>query len=196
MCGQERPSLSLTPYDYSRSYRQSVCNLQNQIDDPTDEKQLRNALNGMNLTTFLVDDSRFFYLNEDNSIRRRSPGLIAEIMDELADRAGFAWRNSFGALNSTVLPEGKTYADLLEWSVWAYDVSAAYWIKSILRMERGVSFPEGWYDGRTIMVGIEQKEGSKNLELWSFLEPFSAGVWIMIAVTITISAAVYFFLDW
>jgi hypothetical protein len=134
-------------------------------------------------------------VNFNQTINASNPGIIAVLLDEIASRGRFTWRNSFGVLNSLVLPDNKTFNELLDWSVWAYDVSAGQWLKSITRMERGVTFPSGWYDGRVIMVGV-QPEGSAGLDLWSFLQPFSAGVWVMIGVTVVISGIVYWFLDW
>lgn len=191
--GQEQPTLSLEYFNYSTSYRQSVCERQAQLDNET--LQLRNSLEGLQLSMWLFKDNRYVRFDETtNAIDSNDPGLIGVLLDELADRAGFTWRSSFGIIENITLPEGKTYSDLLVWSVWAYDVSAAYWSKSLQRMDKGVSFPEGWYDGRIIMVGVEGDE-SANLDLWSFLEPFTTGVWVMIIVTIVVSALVYWFLD-
>lgn len=189
--GQERPTLQLEPFNYSISYRQNVCARQAQLDNST--RQLRHALEGLQISTFLPADNRYFYFNE--SINAENPGIIGALLDEIATRGRFTWRNSFGVLDSVVLPKNQTYNELLDWTVWAYDVSAAQWLKTITRMERGVTFPSGWYDGRIIMVGLEQT-GSSELELWSFLDPFSIGVWVMIGVTIVVSGLVYWFLDW
>lgn len=188
--GQERPDLQLNPFNYSVSYRQNVCARQVELDNSTLE--LRHALEGLQISTFLPADNRYFFFNE--TIRDDNPGMIGVLMDELARRGRFSWRNSFGVFIDA-LPENQTYEELLDWTVWAYDVSAASWLKTIPRMERGVTFPLGWYDGRIVMIGIVEK-GNAELELWSFLDPFSAGVWIMIGVTIVVSGLVYWFLDW
>ena len=190
--GQEKPTLTLDWFNYSRSLRQSVCERQAQIDNST--LQHRNALSGLNLSTCLYMDNRYFRFDEDGAIDAEYPGLIGVLMDELAKRGGFAWRNSFGIFNNSNLPEDRDFSDLLGWTVWAYDISAAHWSKTIDRIAAGVTYPEGWYDGRMIMIGINDEDSQ--LDVWSFLEPFSTGVWGMIIVTIVVSALVYWFLDW
>lgn len=192
---QEAPTLSLEIFNYSTSFRQSVCDRQAQIDNET--LQLRDALKGLQLSTWMYKDNRYVNFLDDgdtNVLDPNDPGLIPDLLDELATRAGFTWRDSFGIIENITLPQGKTFTDLLVWSVWATDVSAAYWSRSLGRMDLGVSFPEGWYDGRIIMIGVEPG-GTSNLDLWSFLEPFTTGVWIMIIATIIVSAGVYWFLD-
>jgi len=145
------------------------------------------------MSTFIPADNRYFYFNE--TINAENPGIVGVLLDKIAERGGFTWRDSFGVFDSYVLAEDRTFNDLLEWSVWAYDVSAAFWLKSITRMDKGVTFPAGWYDGRVIMVGLQDK-GSAGLEVWSFFDPFTAAVWIMIGVTVVVSGLVYWFLDW
>lgn len=72
-----------------------------------------------------------------------------------------------------------------------------YWTKSLDGLlNRSNSFPpfEIADDGSSIMITVES-DGTSNLNLWSFLEPFTTGVWVMIIVTIVVSALVYMFLD-
>lgn len=215
---QEAPSLFLEMFDYSTSFRQSVCERQAQLDNET--IRLRDALQGLELNTWLYKDNHYVnFLDDNNVLDPDDPGLIVVLLDELAIRGGFTWRNSFGVVDNVTLPEGKvcccieaavksdnlplsnilllqTFTDVAVWSTWAFDVSAVYWAKSLQRMDRGVSYPEGWYNGDVIMIGVKKDAtGSSNLDLWSFLEPFTTGVWIMILVTILVSALVYWFLD-
>lgn len=190
---QEQPTLTLEYFNYSTSHRQSVCERQAQLDNET--LSLRDALSGLQISTWIVGDNRYVRFDEStNTLDSQDVGLIGVLLDKLAERGQFTWRNSFGIIQNTTLPEGKTYSDLLQWSVTSYDISAAYWVKSLERMDRGISFPEGWFNGEVIMIGVEE-DGSANLDLWSFLEPFTTGVWIMIIVTIVVSALVYWFLD-
>ena len=48
---------------------------------------------------------------------RRAPAL--QILDEVAARAGFTWRNSYSTFDD---PEkyGKTWTDLLKWQIETY----------------------------------------------------------------------------
>ncbi len=41
-----------------------------------------------------------FYINRNNNgeIEAASPGIFVEIMDELASRAGFSWRDNYGVV--------------------------------------------------------------------------------------------------
>jgi Ligand-gated ion channel len=204
---QATATMTLEYFNYSTSYRQNVCERQVQLDNSNETLQLRDALAGLQLSTFIYLDNR--YVKFDNTTKALNaktkndgdPGLIAVLLDELAARAGFTWRTSFGVIESMVLPKDSayTYSDLLLWSVSSYDISAAYWQKTLQRMQQGSSFPEGWYDASSIMITIEKdyEDGANNLEsFWGFLAPFSTGVWIMIFVTIVVSALVYWFLDW
>jgi hypothetical protein len=162
----------LTPVmDFSESHRQSVCDRQAQLDNGTLE--LRNALEGLairpvlfygNLTDFILPSAR---------IPEENPGIIVEVLDELARRAQFTWRNSFGAANAD--SDNATIDEMFVWSVRTYDLSAVLWTQSVRRMNYGASFPEGFYDASIIMVGEKQSASSK-LNVWSFLEPFTAGM--------------------
>jgi hypothetical protein len=197
---QETPTLNLEYFNYSTSYRQNVCQRQVQLDS-NETLQLRDALSGLELSTWLFLDNRYVIFDASTkSLNRTDPGLIAVLLDKLADRAGFKWRNSFGVIEDIALPKDKTYTytDLLVWSVSSFDISAAYWQKNLERMHQGASFPEGWYDASLIMIAVEKDEqgGAKNLDLWGFLAPFSTLVWVMILVTIVVSAMAYWFLDW
>ena len=49
-----------------------------------------------------------------------SIGLTAELMDELARRAKFTWRDSFGIFRD---PGNETWTDVLVWGIDTYDVS-------------------------------------------------------------------------
>ena len=95
--------------------------------------------------------------------------IIVEIMDELAERAGFQWRNSFAVINDEI--GNNTFTDLLEWTTSTYDISLDWWTFDIRRMALGVTFPEGWYDSTIIMVGKESSR--KAFEVWAWTEPFS-----------------------
>jgi hypothetical protein len=149
-------------------------------------------------------ESIYFRLNRVGTnntpvIDADQPGILVEMMDEMALRAGFTWRNSFGLLDlSTIehdLAQNTTLDDLLQWTVESFDVSVAEWSKTVQRMERAVSFLEGWYDASIIMVG-NPGDSQEKLDVWAFLLPFDAGVWVMIGLTIFVSGLVYWGLEW
>ena len=58
-------------------------------------------------------------------IAEQNPGLFAVILDEVAKRAGFSWRDSYAAFEpiDAVLDEGKTWTDLLQWQTQNFDIA-------------------------------------------------------------------------
>jgi hypothetical protein len=116
---------------------------------------------------------------ETGAIIKDSPGFTVEILDELAKRAGFSWRTSFGVADITQIGN-RTVDDVLQWTTQNYDISVAQWSRAVKRIEAGIVFPEGVYDGSIIMVGIQETDSKLNI--WAFLEPFEWGVWLMIVV--------------
>lgn len=125
---QQSPFYQVAKFDSSVSYRTNVCERQRKL--YADNISLSDALQGLSLSVVLTNyqapgDTPFFTLtNDTNIIDPDEPLLFAIILDELAERAGFTWRNSFG----TVLPidsstdGNKTWTDLLEWEVETFDL--------------------------------------------------------------------------
>jgi len=177
------------------SHRQSVCDLQAQIFNGT--LKLRDALEGFQLRPMLIesDISSFFLPPGTEVLPTEKAGIIIYILDALAERAGFTWRQSYGIADLATAPSNSTFDDLLEWSAEMYDISANLWLQSVGRLNRGVSFPEGWLDSSIVLVGEKPKSESK-LSMWSFLEPFSAGVWCLIIATTLLSSLTYWWMEW
>jgi hypothetical protein len=186
---QETPAYETPAFDTNQTFRQNVCERQEMLHNGT--VKLRDALAGLALRPRVGGDIRRD--PETGAIQEDYPGIVGVILDELARRAAFTWRNSYG-VTTTPGRGNQTFDDLLDWSVDTYDFMAAGWTETIERMNRGVVFPEGWRDGSIIMVGIESANDSK-LHVWSFLQPFDKGLWIMIAVTILVSGLVYYVLE-
>jgi hypothetical protein len=175
---QERPKYTTAPFDTSVSHRQSVCDRQERFN--LRNVTLRDALQGFELHPWLPV-GQFSPLDPDTgAIIQDSPGFTVEILDELAIRAGFSWRTSFG-VSSVAQIGNQTMDDLLQWTVQTYDLSVASWSRIVKRIEAGIVFPEGVYDSSIIMVGIQETDSKINI--WSFLEPFEWGVWVMILVS-------------
>ena len=160
---QEKPSLFLTPFDYTTSYLQNVCDRHQSYYNATLE--LKDALRGFELHA-LVRVGDFARLDENGALSVDNPGLSSLILDELASRAGFTWRDSFAITSGP--DENHTWAELLEWSTDVYDLSAEYFTHTIDRYRRGIAFPEGLDNGYLIMVGLqpdsEQEEQQAALE--------------------------------
>jgi ABC-type amino acid transport substrate-binding protein len=196
---QQAPFYNTEKFQTSVNHKQSFCERQNEL--YANNITLSEALSGLSLSVVLTNyqapgDKPFFTLNEDGVIDKENPGLFAIIMDELAERANFSWRNSYGVvlpINSTT-DGNKTWADLLKWEVETYDLSAGKWDRSIARMKEEISFPEGWYDSSMVLIHID--ESSKiPLTLWSFLLPFQWTVWLFLGITILVTGIAYYLLE-
>jgi ABC-type amino acid transport substrate-binding protein len=196
--GQEAPFYNISAFDYSRSVRTGLCTRQrlNQAGNIT----LAQALRGLPLSVVFLNYSdpftqRFFTLDE-GQINPDRPMLFVTVMDELARRAGFTWRNSYGVVNPLDLannPKNRTYTDLLDWQVSTYDISAGRWDKSLRRIQRSISFPEGFYDASVIMVNDDNSKVA--LQIWSVFLPFRWTVWLLTLATIVTSGLVYYVIE-
>ncbi|KAI2504706.1 ionotropic glutamate receptor [Fragilaria crotonensis] len=195
---QQRPFVSIEAFAPStKTYRTSVCDRQRDLYEG--KTLLQDALQGLNIsvamTNYKVPNEDAFFTLVDGKIKEENPGLFVVIMDEIALRAGFSWRNTFAAIDplDSTIQVGKSWTDLLEWEVDSFDIAADYWARSVDRMARGISFPVGWYDGSIILVYSE--DSTDKFNLWSFLLPFETNVWLAMAAAIFFSGLVYFFLE-
>ena len=190
---QEAPFLQIEKFNTdSDNYRTDVCDRQRQLYDG--EVQLRDALIGLELTVAMTNykgvpnEKYFFELGDDGKIKEKDPGLFVVILDELARRAGFQWRNSFVAIPplDSSIDGNKTWTDLLLWEAEHFDIAADYWGRSTQRMALGISFPKGWYDGSVILSWSTANKGSSDDDnnLWSFLRPFDWSVWLAVGAAI------------
>lgn len=128
---QEFPFAQLAKFeDAAFRFRTNVCDRQKALLEGS--LDLRHALQGLNLTVAItnyvgVPNEEYLFALEPplNQIPVKDPGLFAVLLDELAVRAGFTWRNTFVAVDplTTVESEefGKSWTDLLEWEVTNFD---------------------------------------------------------------------------
>lgn len=167
------------------------------------EITLPRALEGLNLTVVITnyrvpDEDKYFTL-VDGKIKSRDPGLFAEVLDEVARRAGFEWRDTFAVASprSTDTDGNKTWTDILEWGVEVFDISMEKWGRSVGRLEKGISFPTGWWDSSVIFVeSVEPNQKKRVVNLWSFLEPFHYTVWLTICGAIVVTGLLYWSLEY
>ena len=210
VAAQEYPLYDTPKFNYATSHRTNVCSRSKLLlnDTITD---VREALRGLELSVVFVDNKGtsdealldMFQLDSEGKIPENNPGLFAILMDELASRGGFTWRNSFGThkpLNSSTDGNQTTWTDILQWATDTYDISASYWSRSAERLSLGVSFPEGFYDSSIILVERvpPRRSSSKHkssFDLWSFLRPFDMYVWLMIGASIIVTGLLYWFLE-
>lgn len=159
---------------------------------------LDKALEGLELSVVFLNYSdptnqRLFTL-DDGIINPNRQMLLVNIMDELSRRAGFTWRDSFGVVQPIdTSTSNHTYTDLLDWQAETYDISAGRWDKSLARIQRSISFPEGFYDASMILVQDDNSKAA--LQIWSVFLPFRWTVWAMTLATIIASGLVYWFLE-
>jgi hypothetical protein len=174
-------------YNTNTSYRTNVC--ERHRDVYGGEIELRDALSGLELSVFMPNyadtSDRIMFQLIDGKIPESDPGLFVVILDELAKRAKFSWRNNFGTAKGT---NGTTWTDLLKWSTDTYDISADYWARTDERRLLGISFLEGFYDNSMIIVS----KTKRNFRFFNFLNPFKLTVWIVIGSTIIATGATYF----
>jgi hypothetical protein len=182
---QDFPSLNLPLFSEEVSYRQNVCDRHDSYYNGAFE--LRDALEGFELHP-LITIGQYFHLDKNGAIDEEDPGLLVAILDELAKRGSFTWRNSFAVTEGP--GENHTWTDLLAWGTESYDVSVDWYIKNVERLRIGTGFPEGFVDASFILVGFKEDE-SNNSDLWTWTLPFNRDLWIAIAITVVVSGILY-----
>lgn len=198
---QERPFVSVQKFTETDSYRTNVCLRQRLVYDT--ELELEDALRGLNLTVAITNykepnEASLFTL-KNGKIKEEDPGLFVVLLDELAARAGFAWRNSFAAIDpiNAEIDGNKTWTYLLEWEIDHFDIAADYWGHSAERMALGISFPKAFYDGSIILAQSRASSGTSQIQnsFWAFLLPFDGLVWLVIFASIAATGLSYFLLE-
>ena len=201
--GQEQPFTTVQKYDQTVSYRTNVCDRQLQLYNGT--LVLPDALRGLNLTVSITNyvsgiERVFFSLDPTtNKIDETNPGVFALILDELAIRAGFTWRNSF----VTHLPldpvteTNRTWTDILTWATQTFDISMERWAHTVERLAIPVSFPIAWFDNSVVLAEIVQptSQTKKVFKFWNFLNPFELTVWLTLVCSIAVTGIVYYILE-
>ena len=197
---RDKPFMEVRRFDANVSQRTNVCGRQKLLYQ--DNITIARALDGLNLTVAITKytepyEDAFFNLDEDGYIPEENPGLFVIVLDELARRAGFHWRDSFVAIDAVDMSNenrNRSQSELLEWQVNNFDISVDNWSKTVSRLRRGIAFPEGWYDSSLVL--IERTDpNSEDVDMWSFLTPFQFSVWIMIGVAIVATGLMYWMLE-
>lgn len=188
---QEKPFFNTTMYAKNITHRQNFCPLHRNVTLGLVSR--KDALKGMNLHTALYD----YQLNEYDEINPTNPTIGIRIMDALAQRAEFNYRNTYGVIKLPNKTDGEDYDDQLDWLLNVYDITADYFMNTVERKSRGVIYPaSGWFDASTIMVRKKDIDNDEDFTLWSFSDPFTPGVWAMVLLTIFGSSLFYFALDY
>jgi len=154
---------------------------------------LKDALGGRNLSIAVQygPGFDFFQYNPNEELSRNNPtGMIANVLDELASRAGFSWRNSFVAYNTTTVDElvGKgsgKWDRMLKETTSFFDLSVDKWLLTTRRLENETVFLNSWFDASLILVD----EGDQPDINWTgFAAPFEGRIWLAILTTVLMSA--------
>ena len=105
------------------------------------------ALKGMDISAHLMQWSPLHVrVGIDGKLNRDNPGILVNIMDQLATRGEFRWRDSFGVgltPDSYGSNNNTTFSGILMWALDTYDVSIGEWRNSVQRKGNGISFPLG-----------------------------------------------------
>ena len=174
------------------SFRQNVCDRQAAFS--AGNVTMAQALQGLEIRS-VVALNQYFELDENGVLPAENPLILIKLMDEVARRGGFTWRNSYAVYEENIVPEGKTYNDMLMWLTARYDLIVSYWFDTLERRNLGVSFPEPWLDASTIMVSLKEPMQDDVFETFLFLKPFTNAVWGLIIATVFASGFVYWILE-
>ena len=120
--GGELPFFTTVQGSPNVTHRQNVCD---RFEDfYFKRRSLPRALEGLQLHVVVgAYQGGYFNFNNETGIDPDEPGIIAVILDELARRGGFTWRESVG-IYTEPQADGMTWNDTLHWSINAYDFVA------------------------------------------------------------------------
>lgn len=188
--GVPNPQFQADVWDSSVDFRQTVCDYHHEYDNGT--APLEKALKGFHIRSLLLCPDVYCFM-KDGALDPEYPGLYAVLLDEIAKRAEFHWRDSFATI-SEFEKGNKTFTELLSWQTSTYDVAVSWWIETTDRIREGINFPFGWYDSSILMIS-KKTETNSSFEFLSFANPFTGELWLMIGITIVISGLVYCLLE-
>jgi len=192
--GGEKAAYDTQMFDTSVRHRTNVCDRHKAMENGTVD--LKDALEGIELQILAAAyDGAYFEYTADGGISKEYSGLAAILMDELARRGKFTWRDSFGL---SYAPEGNhTWNDLLVWGTDTYDVFLEWWAPNLDRMNLGVAFVQEWYDSSIILLKVQEEEIiSDDIKFWNWLRPYDYQVWLVTLTTIFLSGLVYQWLEY
>lgn len=182
------------------SFRSDVCRRYNQI--KADGSQftgygnmfnLSDALSGMEISVMAFQDEHFRY-NDTAGMDPVYPGVSARLLDYMAQKGNFTWRNSFGVWkrDDFLLELNRDWTELLRFATEKYDIFPHQNTPSTERVNLGINFAEGHSDvsliiGRLGNGGI----GEEKISWFSFMQPFDLPVWFAIAGILALSSITY-----
>jgi len=197
-----------------KNYCDIVNDIRNRIENKNENTtlsvNLTDALSNLNLSLAIQYGGGFKFFIYDrnksisNEVESKNPkGMMVDLLDDLAERAGFAWKNHFIVYdaddsvamfenNGEAKIDGKLKWDLmLEWATENFDLSVDKWIIQTKRLENNNVFLKPWFDASIIIVESVSTSASN----WEFLKVYDKWVWACIGATILLSAVVYQILE-
>ena len=186
--------------DSGRTFRQDFCQRSEEVAgggsdsraQVQDRPTVATALQGIELRPSIVPGPYFLY-DDENGIDPIYPGIHARMLDYIAERGNFTWRNSFGVWTREQ-KGNRSITDLLVWGADKYDVLVGTYTPSTDRMRRGISFVDGHFDGSLIMIR-DVPPPEEGIGWFNWLLPFEPGVWVALIVTVVLSSFVYQFIE-
>jgi hypothetical protein len=186
------------PFNHTLNYMGNWCS--NQAKVSSGEVGIKLALEGETITVALpntTQDHGYVNMRNDGLIDANNPGLYVELMNEVARRGKFNWR--FGIHQNIRDQTGEDFivynmSDLLVWLTENFDVVANWWLELPSRVNRGVTFPKGWYDASIIIIAREKPTKSQ-FNTFSWSRPFTTNVWILLGITLFLTAIVSLLLE-
>jgi len=185
--GQQVPAFNVSVLGSNETFRTNFCDLHRRVEDGV--VPLRFALKDTNIRPALF---RYQLDKETGAIAEVDPPIGIKMLDEIARRGQFQWRDSYGVVDSP--GENQTWDEVLAWSVDTYDINGDWFLRTTERLSDGILFPEKWYDGSLIMVRKQSQDD--NLFTWlAFLKPFSYQLWFLIVASVIVSGFVYWLIE-
>ena len=194
LLGNEKATLNFNDaFSVEKAYRQSFCDeYQYMVSSSLNASE---ALNGQDLNVIFYTHSTQGLVNydEETGIDPYDPGLYANILDHIAKRANFTWRNSFGLIAEK--QANRSYTEILHWGTDNYDIVISDWHVTPERINLGISFTSQVFDADIIMVrNVAPPEDLINWFNW--LLPFTPDVWLVLFFTVIVSSFVFQFLEY
>lgn len=193
--GQERVFFDTPLMTPAANHRQNFCDRYDEFRNGS--MTLPDALEGMQLNVIVgAYGGAYFNYDDEKGIDPQYAGLAATILDELARRGKFTWRDSF-AIYKDPSPFNATWTEMLVWGIDNYDLMVDWWGQNLERKKLGVAYLEGWFDSSLVLIGKGRgKEDKPKISFWNWLRPYDARVWLMTIFTVLLSGLVYQLLEW
>lgn len=180
------PLYQAASFEQDVNFRQDVCDREAAF-ARGEYESLGKALRGLELRA-MVGINDFFQLDNSGTsdatggsnkesatsgtIYTDYPGIIVTLMDEIARRGEFTWRNSFAVLDeSQSLPDDKDWTEFLLWQTDTYDMAVSYWFETVERKRRGINFVDSWVSsGRALeRERMDEDVTKETVSAWFFI---------------------------